>query len=149
MKCFVTGATGYVGNFLIEKLKQSYDVTILVRNQKDYETYQNRGYKCILADLRNPETIKGAFDGIDYVFHLGNIASWWLKRDRDYFDVNVTGTYNLLKELENTFSLVNLSTSISLVPANLFRYVCDKFKLFVLFIFHFNPVLYTLVPADS
>ena len=102
MKCFVTGATGYVGNFLIEKLKQSYDVTILVRNQKDYETYQNRGYKCILADLRNPETIKGAFDGIDYVFHLGNIASWWLKRDRDYFDVNVTGTYNLLKELENT-----------------------------------------------
>ena len=100
MKCFVTGATGYVGNFLIEKLKQSYDVTILVRNQKDYETYQNRGYKCILADLRNPETIKGAFDGIDYVFHLGNIASWWLKRDRDYFDVNVTGTYNLLKELE-------------------------------------------------
>ena len=36
MECFVTGATGYVGNFLIEELKEKgHKVTILVRSLKD------------------------------------------------------------------------------------------------------------------
>ena len=103
MKCFVTGATGYVGNFLIDKLKNySFDVHILVRNQSDYDKYSSKGYKCFLGDLRFPDTFKGYFNDIDYVFHLGNIASWWLNRSQDYYDINVTGTYNLLNELEKT-----------------------------------------------
>ena len=39
---------------------------------------------------------------MEVVFHLGNIAAWWLKRKKDYYEINVDGTRNLLNELENT-----------------------------------------------
>ena len=41
MECFVTGATGYVGNFLIEELKEKgHKITILVRSLKDKDKYE-------------------------------------------------------------------------------------------------------------
>ena len=103
MECFVTGATGYVGNFLIEELKEKgHKVTILVRSLKDKDKYESLGYTCFIADLRDASSIKGKFDNAEVVFHLGNIAAWWLKRKKDYYEINVDGTRNLLNELENT-----------------------------------------------
>jgi len=41
LECFVTGATGYVGNFLIEELKEKgHKITILVRSLKDKDKYE-------------------------------------------------------------------------------------------------------------
>ena len=103
MECFVTGATGYVGNFLIEELKEKgHKITILVRSLEDKDKYESLGYTCFIADLRDPSSIKGKFDIAEVVFHLGNIAAWWLKRKKDYYEINVDGTRNLLNELENT-----------------------------------------------
>jgi len=103
LECFVTGATGYVGNFLIEELKKSgHKVTMLVRSQKDKDKYESLGYTCFLADLRDSNSIKGKFDNAEVVFHLGNIAAWWLKRKKDYYEINVNGTRNLLNELKST-----------------------------------------------
>lgn len=103
LECFVTGATGYVGNFLIEELKKSgHKVTMLVRSQKDKYKYESLGYTCFLADLRDSNSIKGKFDNAEVVFHLGNIAAWWLKRKKDYYEINVNGTRNLLNELKST-----------------------------------------------
>ena len=103
MNCFVTGATGYVGNFLIERLKkESHNVTLLVRNKTDLDFYISKGYDCFLGDLRFPDTIKNKFNKADIVFHLGNIATWWLRNKNDYFETNVNGTINLLNELEKT-----------------------------------------------
>ena len=103
MECFVTGATGYVGNFLIEELKEKgHKITILVRSLEDKDKYESLGYTCFIADLRDPNSIKGKFDNAEVVFHLGNIAAWWLKRKKDYYEINVDGTRNLLNELEKT-----------------------------------------------
>ena len=102
MECFVTGATGYVGNFLIEELREKgHKITILVRSLEDKDKYESLGYTCFIADLRDPNSIKGKFDNAEVVFHLGNIAAWWLKRKKDYYEINVDGTRNLLNELEN------------------------------------------------
>jgi nucleoside-diphosphate-sugar epimerase len=75
---------------------------MLVRTQKDKDKYESLGYTCFLADLRDSNSIKGKFDNAEVVFHLGNIAAWWLKRKKDYYEINVDGTRNLLDELEST-----------------------------------------------
>tara|TARA_B100000700_G_scaffold331358_1_gene463457 strand:- start:4404 stop:5384 length:981 start_codon:yes stop_codon:yes gene_type:complete len=112
MNILVTGATGYIGPFLIDRLKQDgHNVTILVRKQEDFSTLTSKGFKCILGDLVNKESLKGIFNNIDILYHLANIASWWLPRKQDYYDINVGGTINLLDEARQSKLIKIIYTS--------------------------------------
>ena len=52
MNILVTGATGYIGPFLIKKLKEiGHNVTILVRKKEDFIRLEAQGFKCILGDI--------------------------------------------------------------------------------------------------
>jgi nucleoside-diphosphate-sugar epimerase len=99
MKAFVTGATGFVGGRLAERLRERGDeVTALVRTPGKAERL--RGLGCVLAegDLSSVETLAGAMAGHDAVFHVAadyrigvpesERAAMW--------DVNVAGTEHVL-----------------------------------------------------
>tara|TARA_B100001029_G_scaffold91017_1_gene74668 strand:- start:927 stop:1907 length:981 start_codon:yes stop_codon:yes gene_type:complete len=102
MNILVTGATGYIGPFLVNRLKdEGHQVSILVRKQKDFDNLSSQGFECILGDLINKKSLEGIFEGIDILYHLANIASWWLPRKQDFYDINVGGTINLLDEAKN------------------------------------------------
>ena len=61
MNILVTGATGYIGPFLIKKLKEiGHNVTILVRKKEDFNRLEAQGFKCILGDITNKESFNGA-----------------------------------------------------------------------------------------
>ena len=99
MNILVTGGTGYIGPFLIDKLKEmGHSVIVLVRKEEDLKRLQSEGFSCILADITDKLSLTGIFKDIDILFHLANIASWWLPNNQTYYDVNVTGTINLLEE---------------------------------------------------
>ena len=99
MNILVTGATGYIGPFLVNKLKEmGHSVVILVRKKKDFLRLESEGFKCILGDVTDKESLVGIFKNIEVLFHLANIASWWLPNNQTYYDVNVEGTINLFEE---------------------------------------------------
>jgi dihydroflavonol-4-reductase len=103
LKTLVTGATGYIGPFLINRLKKDgHEVSVLVRKKDDFDRLKSEGFNCLLGDLTDKESLNGIFDNIEVLFHLANIASWWLPRKQDYYDINVGGTINLLEEAKDS-----------------------------------------------
>jgi dihydroflavonol-4-reductase len=97
MKVLVTGATGFLGSNLCERLKyEGYNVRALVRNPQKAEQLKKKGFETTIGDLRDFYSLQRAMNGIDIVF---NLAAVW--RDnlnkKDLFETNVTGTENILR----------------------------------------------------
>ncbi len=70
-KTLVTGATGTVGSGLIVELKaRGVDVRALVRDESKAQGLRDAGVEVVIGDLGKPETLDGAFSGVDKVFLL-------------------------------------------------------------------------------
>lgn len=75
-KILVTGATGFIGRFLVSYLlTQSVSVRILVRNhlRDDFPVTVQQ----FIGDLAEPKGLINAMKGIDIVFHLAGYAHAW------------------------------------------------------------------------
>jgi nucleoside-diphosphate-sugar epimerase len=97
MKIFITGATGYVGAHLVNRLiEQGHFLHVLVRSPKKTPRLNTNNVSVFEGGILEKENIKKAMIGCDYVFHLAACTSIWLKNEEDYFKINVTGTNNVL-----------------------------------------------------
>lgn len=107
-KVLVTGAGGFIGSFLVERLIElGADVRCFVRytsrNQWGYlEHFPARlreSFEVVPGDLCNPEAVCSAVKGVDIVFHLGCLISvqYSFVHPREVFDTNVLGTYNVMQ----------------------------------------------------
>ena len=91
MKVLVTGATGFIGRYLVEDLiKNDYEVRVLTRQI----SYKNKDIDIFLGDLTKKETITDAFQNIQAVFHNAAYAMDWGSKSEMY-KVNVEGTRNV------------------------------------------------------
>lgn len=62
----VTGATGKIGSLLVPKLKAAgADVRALVRSTDKGQKAKQEGADIVLGDFDQPETLKGAMQGVD------------------------------------------------------------------------------------
>ncbi len=97
MKCFVTGATGHIGNVLVKELYNSgHKVSSLVEKNDDIsiiEPYTKIIYGDVLDKPKLAETIRG----FDVVIHLAGIVEIRIGRKKKLYQVNVTGTKNILE----------------------------------------------------
>jgi nucleoside-diphosphate-sugar epimerase len=97
MKIFITGATGYVGGHLVNRLiEQGHFLNVLVRSPEKNRHLKNSSISIFEGGILEKESIKKAMTGCEYVFHLAACTSIWLKNEEDYFNINVTGTNNVL-----------------------------------------------------
>src|SRR3990170_2060234 len=88
----VTGATGFIGGHLAERLVSTGSrVRAVVRRPERAAGLRDAGAEVIAADLSDPETLRGSCEGIEFVFHCGAWLGTPYTWDAAY-TTNVTGT---------------------------------------------------------
>jgi len=96
MKALVTGATGFIGSHLCEELaRRGHTVTCLVREKSNLKWIENVDLKIITGDCEKIESLYGAVDGVDYVFHLAGLTK--ACSEDEFFCANALGTENLIR----------------------------------------------------
>jgi NADH dehydrogenase len=93
---FVTGANGFVGRHLVQRLAASgQDIRAMVRNRAAY--IPPAGVEVVEGDVTRPETLAAAVSGVDIVVHCAAITGNIKEPYRDAYDiVNRGGTENLI-----------------------------------------------------
>ena len=123
-KILVTGSEGFIGSHLTELLvKEGYDVRAMVQ----YNSFNNWGWidtfddeiknklDIFLGDVRDPNGVRTAMEGVDAVFHLAAlIAIPYSYHSPDmYVDTNIKGTLNILQAARDLGTKRILVTSTS------------------------------------
>ncbi len=96
MKALITGATGFIGSHLAEKLfKRGYEVTCLVRKTSDLKWLDGLDIKLIEGDCSHKDSLFNCVKEQDYIFHLAGLTKTNCKED--FYSVNAKGTENLIE----------------------------------------------------
>ena len=93
----LTGATGFLGKYIIEELKnKDYNIIAIGRNEKIARERETENCKFYLKDFANKESIEEIFkmQKVDIVLHCGALSSAWGKWE-DFYKCNVLGTQNM------------------------------------------------------
>ena len=99
MRAFVTGATGFVGGRLAERLRERGDeVVAQVRDPGKAGRLRELGCAIESGDLSSRPALAAAMEGCDAVFHVAAIYRNGVPRSKrdELFAANVTGTENAL-----------------------------------------------------
>ena len=92
----VTGATGFLGEYVVlGLLARGVPVRALGRNPSAGLSLIEAGADFRPVDLRDADAVIAACKGVSRVIHAGALSSAW-GRYRDFFDINVTGTQNVV-----------------------------------------------------
>jgi dihydroflavonol-4-reductase len=98
MKALVTGATGFVGAAVVRALiKTGVDVRVLARRDSDFSNLQQFKIDGAYGDLRDKESLRKALAGCGQLYHVAAHYALWARNPAIFYDVNVTGTKNLLE----------------------------------------------------
>lgn len=96
----VTGGAGFIGSHLVQLLLSKGHSVVVLDNLASGSLDNLQGMaRFVKGDIRNPDALTPHFKGIDWVFHLAALTSISesIERPREYFETNVTGTFNVLE----------------------------------------------------
>ena len=98
MKCFVTGASGFIGSNLVrELLARQHRVKALVRPQSEGRGLAGAGIETVAGDLSDRQLLRREIAGCDWCFHCAASYHLWLPDYRPMYLANVEGTFNLIE----------------------------------------------------
>jgi dihydroflavonol-4-reductase len=97
MKCFVTGASGFIGaNLVHELLARGHEVRVLIRPGSDLRGIGQANYEVFDGDLSSTDRLQQGLQGCDWCFHVAASYHLWLKNYEPMYEANVEGTRNIL-----------------------------------------------------
>ena len=98
MKCFVTGASGFVGaNLVHELVARGHSVKALLRPESDGRGLQGADFERVTGDLLDRHALAGGLENCDWCFHVAASYQLWMRDYRPMYQANVTGTRNVLE----------------------------------------------------
>jgi dihydroflavonol-4-reductase len=98
MRALVTGATGFVGAAVARALiRAGVDVRVLARPEADLTNLTGLPVERVAGDLRDPTSLRVALQDCRQLYHVAAHYALWAKNPSIFYDVNVTGTRNLLE----------------------------------------------------
>lgn len=96
MKAFITGATGFVGSHLVDKLlENNFEVYCLIRKTSNLRWLQNKNVKYVEGDLFSNEVLSDVIKDMDYIFHVAGVVK--SKTKEGFIKGNYLSTKNLLE----------------------------------------------------
>src|SRR5712671_2964394 len=107
MRCFVTGAAGFIGSSLVDRLLASghnvvgYDNFSTGQRRFLERASKSAHFELVEADLLNTEALRSAIAGSDMVFHLAANADVRFGTHHPFKDIeqNTIATYNVLEAM--------------------------------------------------
>ena len=98
MKVLVTGASGFVGGAVARALVDAgTEVRVLVRADSDRRNFDGLPVEPVTGDLRDQASLRRALTGCRQLYHVAAHYALWAKDPSIFYDVNVTGTRNMLQ----------------------------------------------------
>ena len=98
MKALVTGATGFIGSHIVERLlEQGHEVRALARKTSDLSHLNTTGAEIVFGDVEDYDSLVSAIDGTEVVFHAAaRVMPGWGKWE-DFQHETINGTENILR----------------------------------------------------
>ena len=98
MKCFVTGASGFVGANLVHELNaRGHSVKALLRPNADVRGLAGADYERVPGDVSDRAALTAAMRGCDWCFHVAASYHLWLRDYAPMYAANVDGTRNVIE----------------------------------------------------
>ena len=105
MRALVTGGAGFIGSHLTELLlSQGHEVIVIDslhsgRIKNLAQVFNHPAFAFHQMDIRDQQGLEPLFCTVDWVFHLAGLADIVpsIENPREYYEVNVTGTLNILE----------------------------------------------------
>lgn len=97
MKAFVTGANGFLGSHLADRLiEEGHDVHVLVRKTSNLQWLMGKRVQYHYGDVAGEfKGFREGLEGADLLFHVAGVIR--AKKARTYYEVNAQGTANILE----------------------------------------------------
>ena len=97
MKCFVTGASGFVGANLVHELAaRGHEVRALLRPGADERGLAGVEFQRATGNVLDSDRLASAMRGCDWCFHVAASYHLWLPDYRPMYQANVEGTRHVL-----------------------------------------------------
>jgi dihydroflavonol-4-reductase len=98
MRCFVTGASGFIGANLVRELRaQGHSVRALIRPTSNLRGLEGEAYEPVLGSVADPELLRQSMAGCDWCFHAAASYHLWLRDYAPMYAANVDGTRHVLQ----------------------------------------------------
>jgi dTDP-L-rhamnose 4-epimerase len=130
-RILITGGAGFIGSHLADELLSAgYRVRALdslvpqVHEQRARPSYLDDEVELVVGDVRNPDAVSRALDGVDAVVHLAAQVGVGqsMYQIADYTSTNVVGTSTLLERLiERPVERLVVASSMSIYGEGLYR----------------------------
>ena len=98
MKCFVTGATGFLGSQVARQLlARGAELRLLVRPTSRLDNVADLAAERVTGDLRDVDSLRHGMAGCEFVFHVAADYRLWARDRNELYQSNVEGTHNILQ----------------------------------------------------